>query len=64
MIFPDSDIAKSFTCRKDNGAYIMTYLISKKAGPLVLMFNKSLNHTTKCRLMYYVHSLTHKLMPS
>ncbi len=55
-MFPDSEIAKSFRCGKDKTAYIARFgladfikrdLISKVTGPFVLMFEESLNRTSK-----------------
>ncbi|KAL3063671.1 hypothetical protein OYC64_000077 [Pagothenia borchgrevinki] len=56
-MFPDSDIAKTFTCGDDKTAYITKFglaphikrdLVSKiNNGPFVLMFDESLNQTTK-----------------
>lgn len=55
-MFPDSEIAKSFRCGKDKTAYIARFgladfikrdLISKVTGPFVLMFDESLNRTSK-----------------
>lgn len=55
-MFPDSDIAKTFTCGKDKTSYITRFglaeyikkdLVSKVSGPYVLMFDESLNHTSK-----------------
>ncbi|XP_077085755.1 uncharacterized protein LOC143737776 isoform X2 [Siphateles boraxobius] len=57
-MFPDSDIAKSFRCGKDKTSYITRFgiadfikreLISKITGPFVLMFDESLNRTTKTK---------------
>ncbi len=55
-MFPDSDIAKSFRCWKDKTAYIVRFgladfikrdLISKVTVTFVLMFDESLNRTSK-----------------
>lgn len=56
-MFPDSDIAKTFTCGSDKTAYIAKFglaihikeeLVSKVNKSLfVLMFDESLNETTK-----------------
>ncbi|KAL0150948.1 hypothetical protein M9458_053760, partial [Cirrhinus mrigala] len=57
-MFPDSDIAKSFRCGKDKTSYIARFgvadfikrdLISKVTGPFVLMFDESLNRTSKMK---------------
>lgn len=55
-MFPDSDIAKTFTCGKDKTSYIARFglaefikqdLVSKVTGPYVIMFDESLNRTSK-----------------
>ncbi|XP_028296859.1 uncharacterized protein LOC114458643 [Gouania willdenowi] len=56
-MFPDSDIATTFTCGSDKTAYIAKFglavhikeeLVSKvNKSPFVLMFDESLNETTK-----------------
>lgn len=56
-MFPDSNIAKTFTCGPDKTAYIAKFglaihikeeLVSKvNKSPFVLMFDESLNETTK-----------------
>lgn len=57
-MFPDSDIAKSFTCGKDKTGYIIRFGLASffkkqlvdginKAGPFVLMFDESLNQASK-----------------
>ncbi|XP_058628921.1 uncharacterized protein LOC131538802 [Onychostoma macrolepis] len=57
-MFPDSDIAKTFTCGKDKTGYFMRFRLAtffkqqlvdtiNKAGPFVLMFDESLNQSTK-----------------
>lgn len=55
-MFPDSNIAKTFTCGKDKTSYIARFglaeyieedLVSKVTGPYVLMFDESLDHTSK-----------------
>ncbi|TKS80447.1 hypothetical protein D9C73_013320 [Collichthys lucidus] len=55
-MFPDSDIAKTFTCGKDKTSYIARFglakfikqdLVSKVTGPYVIMFDESLNQTSK-----------------
>lgn len=57
-MFPDSDIAKTFTCGKDKTGYVMRFGLApyfkqqlfdsiNKAGPFVLMFDESLNQSTK-----------------
>ncbi|XP_065125255.2 uncharacterized protein [Paramisgurnus dabryanus] len=57
-MFPDSDIAKTFTCGKDKTGYIMRFGLApffkqqlvdtiNKAGSFVLMFDESLNQSTK-----------------
>lgn len=57
-MFPDSDIAKTFRCGKDKTSYIARFgvadfikrdLISKVTGPFVLMFDESLNRTSKMK---------------
>lgn len=57
-MFPDSDISKSFRCGKDKTSYIVHFgptdfikrdLISKVTGLFVLMFDKSLNRTSKMK---------------
>ncbi|XP_063761275.1 uncharacterized protein LOC134878988 isoform X2 [Eleginops maclovinus] len=57
FMFPDSDIATTFTCGPDKTAYIAKFglavfikeeLVSKvNKSPFVLMFDESLNETTK-----------------
>lgn len=57
-MFPDSDIAKSFTCGKDKTGYIIRFGLASffkkqlvdginKAGPFVLMFDESLDQASK-----------------
>ncbi len=57
-MFPDSDIAKTFTCGKDKTGYIMRFWLApyfkqqlvdsiNKAGLFVLMFDEFLNQSTK-----------------
>ena len=57
-MFPDSDIAKTFTYGKDKTGYIMRFGLANffkqqvidtinQEGPFVLMFDESLNHSTK-----------------
>ncbi|XP_073721650.1 uncharacterized protein [Misgurnus anguillicaudatus] len=57
-MFPDSDIAKTFTCGKDKTGYIMRFGLApffkqqlvdtiNKAGSFVFMFDESLNQSTK-----------------
>lgn len=57
-MFPDSDIAKSFTCGKDKTGYIIRFGLAphfkqelintiNKAGQFVLMFDESLNQSPK-----------------
>ncbi|XDV26071.1 hypothetical protein PO909_029869 [Leuciscus waleckii] len=59
-MFPDSDIAKSFTCGKDKTGYIIRFGLAphfkqelintiNKAGQFVLMFDESLNQSTKTK---------------
>ena len=59
-MFPDSDIAKTFTCGKDKTGYITKFGLApyfkqqlvdgvNKAGQFVLMFDESLNHSTKTK---------------
>ena len=58
VMFPDSDVAKSFTCGKDKTGYIIRFDIGaffkneltkniNPAGPFVLMFDESLNQSNK-----------------
>lgn len=56
LMFPDSKIAKTFSCGKDKTAYIARFglaqfikqdLVSKVSGPFVIMFDESLNRATK-----------------
>lgn len=58
IMFPDSEIAKTFKCGKDKTAYMARFgladyikkdLISKITGPFVLMFDESLNQTNKTK---------------
>ncbi|XP_060934782.1 oocyte zinc finger protein XlCOF7.1-like [Limanda limanda] len=57
-MFPESDIAKTFTCGKDKSGYITKFGLApyfkqqlvdgvNKAGQFVLMFDESLNQSTK-----------------
>lgn len=57
-MFPDSDIAKTFSCGKDKTGYMIRFGLASffkqqlidninKAGPFVLMFDESLNQSTK-----------------
>ncbi|XP_059415170.1 uncharacterized protein LOC132149789 [Carassius carassius] len=57
-MFPDSEIVKSFSCGKDKTSYILKFGLApyfknqlitavNNAGPFVLMFDESLNHSTK-----------------
>jgi len=57
-MFPDSEIAKSFTCGKDQAGYVIRFGLApffkkelvdriNKAGPFVLMFDESLNKSNK-----------------
>ena len=57
-MFPDSDIAKTFACGKDKSGYIIRFGLApyfkqeliktiNKAGQFVLMFDESLNKSTK-----------------
>ncbi|XP_013861075.1 uncharacterized protein LOC106515698, partial [Austrofundulus limnaeus] len=57
-MFPDSDIARTFTCGKDKTGYILRFGLAhffkqqlvdivNTAGPFVLMFDESLNQSTK-----------------
>ncbi|TRY60762.1 hypothetical protein DNTS_029616 [Danionella cerebrum] len=57
-MFPDSDITKSFRCGKDKTSYIASFgvvdfikrdFISKVTGRFVLMFDESLNRTSKMK---------------
>lgn len=58
-MFPDSDIAKTFACGGDKTSYVTKFglaehikrdLVSKvNNGPFVLMFDESLNQTTKTK---------------
>lgn len=59
-MFPDSDIAKSFTCGKDRTGYIIRFGLAphfkqelintiNKAGQFFLMFDESLNQSTKTK---------------
>ena len=56
--FPDSDIAKTFTCSKDKTGYVTKFGLApyfkqqlvdgvNKAGQFVLMFDESFNQSTK-----------------
>ncbi|RXN05329.1 hypothetical protein ROHU_033474 [Labeo rohita] len=55
---PDSVLAQSFTCGKDKSRYVAAFGLApyfkkeliaevKSSGPFVVMFDESLNHTTK-----------------
>lgn len=57
-MFPDSSIVKTFKCGKDKTSYITRFglaeyvkneLVSKAKGSFVLMFDESLNQTTKSK---------------
>lgn len=59
-MFPDSDILKSFTCGKDKTGYIIRFGLAphfkqelintiNKAGQYVLLFDESLNQSTKTK---------------
>ena len=60
-MFPDSDVAKTFVCGGDKmsyvtkchlAEYIKRDLVSKvNNGPFVLVFDESMNHTTKTNLL-------------
>ncbi|KAI4804159.1 hypothetical protein KUCAC02_025796 [Chaenocephalus aceratus] len=61
-MFPDSEIAKTFTCGKDKTGYIVRFGLApyfkeqlvnsiNEAGPFVLMFDESLNQATKKKQM-------------
>uniref|UniRef100_A0A3P9AK00 Oxysterol-binding protein n=2 Tax=Esox lucius TaxID=8010 RepID=A0A3P9AK00_ESOLU len=62
-MFPDSDIAKLFTCGKDKTGYIIRFGLAphfkqelintiNKAGQFVLMFDESLNQSTKTKQLH------------
>ena len=57
-MFPDSEIAKTFTCGKDKTGYVIRFGLApffkkelvdriNKAGPFVIMFDESLNKSNK-----------------
>ena len=57
-MFPDSEIAKTFTCGKDKTGYMIRFGLSaffkkelvdriNKVGPFLLMFDESLNKSNK-----------------
>lgn len=57
-MFPDSVLAQSFTCGKDKSRYVAAFGLApyfkkeliaevKSSGPFVVMFDESLNYTTK-----------------
>lgn len=59
-MFPDSDIAKTFACGKDKTGYVIRFGLApyfkrrlidtiNNAGPFVLMFDESLNKSTKSK---------------
>lgn len=62
-MFPDSQIAKTFSCGKDKTSYIVKFGLApffkqqlvtavNNAGPFVLMFEESLNESTKTKQLY------------
>ena len=64
-MFPDSDIAKTFACGKDKSGYIIRFGLApyfkqelintiNKAGQFVLMFDESLNKSTKKKQLVHI----------